>query len=188
MKYLTLYAYVWYTDDSQQRSFSIFFFNIFGVKPKILISNGSITHIHHCLVIENAIRYPMFAAWNKNKGDNISNFTLYKPVKDIMSNGIRILIFLLFLEIEIKRIAYLIFQLAIPILTQNLDILCAKIILLSQEAREIYLSINVNLSNSYQCHIFFHSPPFGDYCALITYVFLPDWREGCLRNTAKLHS
>ena len=153
-----------------------------------MISNGSITHIHHCLVIENAIRYPMFAAWNKNKGDNISNFTLYKPVKDIMSNGIRILIFLLFLEIETKRIAYLIFQLEIPILEQNLDILCAKIILLSQEAREIYLSINVNLSNSYQCHIFFHSPPFGDYCALITYVFLPDWWEGCLRNTPKLQS
>ena len=96
------------------------------------------------------------------------------------------LFFLLFLEI--KRIAYLIFQLEIPILEQNLDILCAKIILLSQEAREIYLSINANLSSSYQCHIFFHSPPFDDYCALITYVFLPDWWEGCLRNTPKLQS
>ena len=109
-------------------------------------------------------------------------------LKILCQMALGFLFFLLFLEIKIKRIAYLTFQLQIPILEQNLDILSAKIIILNQEAREIYLSHNVNLSKSYQCHIFFHSPPFGDYCALITYVFLPDWREGCLRNTAKLHS
>ena len=162
-----------------------------------MISNGSITHIHHCLVIENAIRYQMFAAWNRNKGDNISNFTLYKPAKDIMSNCIRSFFFFSSWKLKHrnfysskadKGISCIIFQLQIPILEQNLDILSAKTIILIQEPREIYLSINVNLSNSYQCHIFFHSPPFGDYCALITYVFLPDWWEGCLRYTAKFQS
>ena len=50
------------------------------MKPQILISNGSITYIHHCPVIENAIRRIMLAALSYTERDNISALTSNKHI------------------------------------------------------------------------------------------------------------